>query len=98
MLNVEIEKYIGSLSLGNLNSIKEMKHFISRPQGAWKKPEEDVLIQCPLNSTMVELMHYGLAFKDQTVVGQGYNKTIKTVDGCSFGSMKDLRAEYYLEE
>lgn len=50
-------------------------------------------------------MHFGLAFKNETFMGSddltrttSMNKTIKTVDRCTYGSMTDLTLEQNIDQ
>jgi hypothetical protein len=57
-------------------------------------------IECPNEWKLTNIIHFGLAFKNETFMGSdqlsrgtSMNKTIKTVDRCTYGSMSDLTHE-----
>ena len=43
-------------------------------------------------------MHFGLAYKNNTVVGTGLNVSVKTVDRCTLGNMSNMTNEFILEK
>jgi len=55
-------------------------------------------MKCPGKSTLSNLLNFGLAYKQQTFIGQGPELRINTTKACSYGSMSDLRAEWDLDQ
>ena len=48
---------------------------------------------CTKGKKLASLQQFGLAYKNQTCTGVGFKKTVKTLDRCSLGSMKNAQAE-----
>jgi hypothetical protein len=62
-------------------------------------------IKCSSGLKISELYSFGLAFGNETIMGTDNsprgtpsNKTLKTVDRCSLGTMEDLRLEQQIEK
>mmetsp|Transcript_14014 Transcript_14014/g.23809 ORF Transcript_14014/g.23809 Transcript_14014/m.23809 type:complete len:95 (-) Transcript_14014:2926-3210(-) len=46
---------------------------------------------------MTDVVHFGLAFQNQSNTGEGVNSTVRTIERCSYGMMTDVRSDYALE-
>jgi hypothetical protein len=44
-----------------------------------------------------EIIHYGLAYQNNVVLGHGLQARVETMKGCSFGDTKDVRKEWALQ-
>ena len=97
--DVFTQKWLAGTSLGSLDAGKELiaSSAVAIPT---KNLAGFMRIQCENDGKMTNLIHFGLAFKNETFMGSdsltrgtSMNKTIKTVDRCTYGSMSDLRNE-----
>jgi hypothetical protein len=52
---------------------------------------------CAGKSQISDIIHYGLAYQNQTVVGHHLEQRVQTFEGCGLGSTKDQRKEWELE-
>ena len=75
-----------------MNQDKEMTLFTFIASPPWKT-QSLTNIECPDNTLIDELSHFGLAYKDRTAIGFGLDTRIETVDGCTFGTTDDLDKE-----
>ena len=66
--DIPFSRWVGQYSLGNLQSRNQVVPFMaplqpSRNLGGY------IMMKCPNGSTIDELLHFGLAHKNHTVVG-----------------------------
>ena len=89
---IQLQKFFGSFTVGNLNQDKEMTlfTFIARP--SWKT-QGSIEVECPEETLIEDVVQFGLAYKDRTAVGFGLDVKIETVDGCTFGTTDDVSKE-----
>lgn len=58
----------------------------------------EIQLTCGSNRNLFHLHQFGLSIHNETFRGQGLNKEIKLVNGCSLGSMKYKQKEWNLEQ
>jgi len=55
-------------------------------------------LRCPGNSLHADIIGFGLADKNNTIVGQGLEARVTTMEKCKFGQLPDLRKEWNIME
>ena len=63
------------------------------PTLEWKA-DNGIEVECPDDTVIGDLMHFGLAYKDKLAVGVGLNVTIDTVYGCTYGTTDNVNKEF----
>ena len=82
------------LQIFNLGSIDPPKQILSTYIEV-KRNEDNLLnLTCPGQSLHSDLIDFGIAEKNNTIVGLGLNARVKTITGCSFGEISDVRKEW----
>ena len=61
-----------------------------------KDANNSITLQCPGSSLNSEIIHYGLAYKENVVLGFDLQARVETLKGCSYGDTKDVRKEWAL--
>ena len=101
--DIFIQKWLAGASLGNLDSGKEIvsSTAVAIPT---RNLAGFLRVECQNDYKISNLMHFGLAYKNETFMGSddftrgtSMNKTIRTIDRCTYGSMNDMRNEQNLE-
>mmetsp|Transcript_27946 Transcript_27946/g.42242 ORF Transcript_27946/g.42242 Transcript_27946/m.42242 type:complete len:487 (+) Transcript_27946:260-1720(+) len=95
---IGVQRLIASTTTGNLGSPSEIVASAAVVPNT-RNMAAYVPIDCKDKfKTMSDIVHFGLAYKDYTSVGFGLNVTVRTIDRCSYGMMKDQRTDGFLEE
>lgn len=89
-------KWLSVASLGNLGSYQAAT-CSSASLPPTKNRASYIGFRCDHGKKLKSLQHFGLAYKNNTCVGTGFQKSVKTVDRCTMGSMTDLQVDYNLQ-
>ena len=94
---VGTQRLLAATTTGSLGSPQEIEASAvtlpnTRNLGAY------IWAECSDHSKKIsDLLHFGMAFQNFTTVGFGMNVTVRTIDRCSYGMMKDERSDQALE-
>lgn len=92
-----VKSYFGAASIGNIGPYQEVncKSSLIPPS---MNDATYIPLTCSKGKSLRAILHIGLAFQEETCGGSGFNKTIKTVDRCTLGSMTSAQQEFDIEE
>jgi hypothetical protein len=90
---VAIQSFFARSTLGNLGSPSEISTV-----GIEVTPSQNLAAFVTLGcqderKVMTDLLDFGLAFKNHSMVGLGLNQTVKLLERCSLGHFSDVRVE-----
>ena len=91
------EGYLDWITVLNLGSLDPAKQIASTHIEVATDANNTLVSTCPGKSINADIIHYGLAYKNQTVVGHDLNQYVQTFDGCGLGTTKDSRKEWKFE-
>lgn len=84
-----IPRWLGYLSLGNINTYKTITCSNSGQIPPVKNKLTYMAFKCPKGYQLVGLQQFGLSFQDNTCTGLGINMKIETIERCSIGTSKN---------
>lgn len=91
------DSYLHWITVLNLGSLDPAKQIASTHIELAQDTGNLLTSTCPGKSLNSDIIHYGLAYQNQTVVGHDMQQVVQTFDGCGSGSTEDSRKEWKLE-